>query len=82
MTGSRGNIMSFWSTVGKLADKAAQAASDSYYETDATVFSMSDRELAKIATGKQSAGPVKKALVLKELFKRGYRSPDEIKSIL
>jgi hypothetical protein len=74
--------MSFWSTVGKLADKAAQAASDSYYETDATVFAMSDRELAKVATGQQSAGPVTKALVLKELFKRGYRSPDEIKMLL
>ena len=57
--------MSFWSTVGKLADKAAQAASDSYYETDATVFSMSDRELDKIATGKQSAGPVKKSIGFK-----------------
>ena len=74
--------MSFWSTVGKLADKAAQAAGDSYYETDATVFAMSDRELAKVATCQQSAGPVIKALVLKEPFKRGYRSPDEIKMLL
>ncbi|MFL1909441.1 hypothetical protein [Plesiomonas shigelloides] len=74
--------MGFFDVVAKVADKAAEMASDAYYDVDSDVFVMSDRELALIATGKKNAGAVKKALVLKELFNRGYRSPEDVRSLL
>ncbi|MGL5660772.1 MAG: hypothetical protein ACRDCX_06005 [Aeromonas sp.] len=74
--------MSFWSAIGNVAGKAAEAVSDGYYDADAKVFAMSDRELAQISTGQKSAGPLIITLVVKELIKRGYHSQEDIRKLL
>lgn len=60
--------MGFFDVVAKVADKAAEMASDAYYDVDSDVFVMSDRELAQIATGKKKRRSSKKSIGVERTF--------------